>query len=343
MAKISKKDLVSIIIPIYNAEKYLETCLDSLVNQSYKSIEIICVDDGSKDESLSILKNYQKKDHRIKILTQKNSGVSVARNLGLNNALGFYIMFVDSDDFVDPKMVEILLKNIQNTNADVVQCTSYHLIGKKCRKISLNDSVWSGKKILELQQSIFLNNDLTNPSYGAIRWVCSKIFKKNILKDLYFNEKIYLLEDGLFMFQVLHQVNKYVCISNPLYYYRILPESSSNSLKKDTLKQYNLVLKELYLLVQTDKLSSQCYYKFGYECLCSYIAKTIRSRMLKKSEKILTLKEVIFNETFENILSNIDTQFLSFKEKVAFSLIKRKKVLQLYYLYKFIYFFKNKS
>ena len=100
---------LSVIVPVYNTEKYLRECLDSIINQTFRDIEIICVNDGSTDKSLEILKEYALKDNRIKVITQGNKGQSVARNIGLNNASGKYITFIDSDDYLDFNTYKIVL------------------------------------------------------------------------------------------------------------------------------------------------------------------------------------------------------------------------------------------
>ncbi len=110
---------VSIIIPVYNVEKYLKECLNSVVNQTLKEIEIICVDDGSTDNSLSILEEYAKKDNRINLLKQENSGAGAARNKGLDSARGEYIYFLDSDDFLELNAIEILYNQIAKNQADI--------------------------------------------------------------------------------------------------------------------------------------------------------------------------------------------------------------------------------
>ncbi len=113
---------VSIIVPVYNSEKYLKECLDSILGQTYSNIEVLCVNDGSKDKSLDILKEYVKKDSRIKVYTKENEGkgAASARNLGLKNATGDYVQFLDSDDFFEPDMVESLVDKIEETESDVV-------------------------------------------------------------------------------------------------------------------------------------------------------------------------------------------------------------------------------
>ncbi len=113
---------ISVIIPVYNVEKYLRECLDSVVNQTLKDIEIICVNDGSTDNSLEILKEYEKQDSRIKIIDKKNEGAGVARNHGLQIASGKYIYFMDSDDFLDNNALEILYTKISEENADICLC-----------------------------------------------------------------------------------------------------------------------------------------------------------------------------------------------------------------------------
>ncbi|MEI0550868.1 glycosyltransferase family 2 protein [Brachyspira intermedia] len=115
-------DLISIILPVYNAEKYIEKCLNSFINQTYKNIEIICINDGSKDNSYNILKELSTKDNRIKLFTHENSGPAKTRNVGLENATGNYIMFCDSDDYYELNACELMLKTIVENNVDVVMC-----------------------------------------------------------------------------------------------------------------------------------------------------------------------------------------------------------------------------
>ena len=115
--------LISVVVPIYNTSKYLPRCLNSIINQTYKNLEIICINDGSTDNSLSILQNYAQKDSRIKITTQKNAGLSAARNTGITKSTGKYITFVDSDDEISHNMLEKLLVSLQKNDADISVCS----------------------------------------------------------------------------------------------------------------------------------------------------------------------------------------------------------------------------
>ncbi|MBE6024850.1 MAG: glycosyltransferase [Cellulosilyticum sp.] len=116
------KPLISVIVPTYNVEKYISKCLDSIISQTYENIEIIVVNDGSTDNSLSIVEEYEKKDARIKVFSQKNQGLSAARNTGIDNSKGEYLLFIDSDDYIETNMIEVLENNIRENNADISIC-----------------------------------------------------------------------------------------------------------------------------------------------------------------------------------------------------------------------------
>ena len=117
-----KKTVISIILPVYNCEKFLSRCLEALLIQTYSNIEVLCINDGSTDKSLQILEQYAQKDSRIKVFSQENSGPAKARNLGLAKARGDYLMFCDSDDWYEPQMCECMLKTIELENVDLVIC-----------------------------------------------------------------------------------------------------------------------------------------------------------------------------------------------------------------------------
>ena len=143
----NNESLVSIIVPVYNVEKYLRKCLDSIVNQTYKNIEVICVDDGSPDNSIDILREYRAKDDRVTIIRQKNKGLSGARNTGIKNATGKYIMFIDSDDWVELNMVELMTKKMDNKNLELAVCGTINHIGNEIQKEKLlKDSLQGNKK-----------------------------------------------------------------------------------------------------------------------------------------------------------------------------------------------------
>ena len=164
------KDICSVVVPIYNAEKTLDRCLSSIVTQTYKNLEIILINDGSTDKSLEICKNWQEKDKRIRIICKDNGGVSSARNMGLISSLGEYISFVDSDDTIEKNMIEVLVSNMLKYNADLSIVNYKKIIkGKEYFDNASND-----KKIIVYDKKEKFYIDLS--IYKGFLW--NKLFRK---------------------------------------------------------------------------------------------------------------------------------------------------------------------
>ncbi|MBE5812129.1 MAG: glycosyltransferase [Clostridiales bacterium] len=233
-------ELISVIVPIYNVEKYLSRCIDSILNQTYKNLEIILVDDGSTDNCGKICDEYVKKDNRIRVIHQANSGLSMARNTGLDIATGDYIGFVDSDDYIHPQMYEILSKSLIKNNADLV-FSSY----KKFEKEEFNFN-----KIKSWNEKKYINTDIvdmecTNNSRIMAAW--NKLYKKTIFeKNRY--EKGVICEDAHILIDILNECSSIVYISEELYYYSIEREDSimrdkyNLKILNDELKAYKKML-----------------------------------------------------------------------------------------------------
>ncbi|MBP9988674.1 MAG: glycosyltransferase family 2 protein, partial [Ruminococcus sp.] len=203
--------LVSIIIPVFNLEDYIENCLNSLVNQTYDNLEIICIDDGSRDKSGEKIKAMQLNDSRIVYLRQDNAGVSAARNNGLRNFHGDYVMFVDGDDYVHPQTVEILLDSIENTDYAFVYAKAHNtgLLNEKMPKI--NDAKCKQSDENELFSQIDGN------CLGKAIW--GKIYKRATLKNLDFPENITNGEDFYFMVRYICSCGcKFGFVDEALYY-----------------------------------------------------------------------------------------------------------------------------
>lgn len=135
---VAEEPLISVIVPVYNVEKYLDKCVDSIVNQTYKNLEIILVDDGSPDNCPKMCDNWAKKDKRIKVIHKENGGVSSARNVGIDNAKGEYIGFVDSDDWTEKKYIQKLYEVLIQENADIALCGYNRVTGANIEKININ-------------------------------------------------------------------------------------------------------------------------------------------------------------------------------------------------------------
>lgn len=203
---------ISIIVPVYNAEKYLKQCVESLMDQTYKNLEILLINDGSKDNSLAICKKYAEVDSRIKVFDKQNSGVSATRNFGLDNATGDYVMFVDSDDYIDLDMCEQMIASATQSDSDVVVCgIKYVVDGKEVENKEINLENAFVKK--ELQHFIS-GKDM------VIGSACRQLIKKALLKDIRFNIQISIKEDLIFTLEVLQKSQIVSYAPNVFYLYR---------------------------------------------------------------------------------------------------------------------------
>lgn len=210
--------LLSIIVPVYNVEEYIEECLKSILNQTFQDFELILINDGSKDNSIEICSKYVQKDKRIRILHKKNGGLSSARNLGLKNALGKYISFIDSDDLLADKYTyEILIELMEkNGELDIVQypyiCFSDNttsIENKSCDNLLLN------------KDQFFENLNVPNIKKGILTGsACDKLYRKDTIEKTYFNESM-VFEDTEWLLRVFEKI-KFILVNNKgLYGYRL--------------------------------------------------------------------------------------------------------------------------
>ena len=207
---------VSIIVPVYNVEKYLERCLDSLINQTFKDIEIICIDDGSIDNSGKILDEYAAKDSRIKVIHQNNAGLSVTRNNGMKIASGNYINFVDSDDWIDKDFIEKLYDAIIRNNADIAAAS----IIRKRQNSEKYRVHYTAENCFET-----LAEKIAACSLPKCCYVWNKLYKNEIIADWQFKAGVYF-EDVLWMPEVLKKSKKLVSVPGVNYYYWANPGST---------------------------------------------------------------------------------------------------------------------
>ena len=259
-----KEILISVIIPVYNVEKYLNQCLDSIVNQTLKEIEIIVINDASTDNSLQIIHEYSKKYKNIKVIDNKqNEGLYNARNIGLKNAIGKYIGFVDSDDYIEYDMYESLYFKAQETNADIVSC-NYNIFyenTKKTKKINFSKSIYllekSNNNLIGAEEILF---------YTSVPW--NKIFKKDFLtkNNIMFDSKIKFFYDACFNRICYLNADKIIYIPQFLYTYRKFRKDSIRN-KKETKNVYDIfmVSQSLINYVKTNNMERFLPY-FNYIC-----------------------------------------------------------------------------
>lgn len=226
---------ISIIIPVFNGELYIKKCIESTLNQSYRNIEIIIINDGSYDKTLDIINYYAKKNKNIYVINKKNEGVSIARNEGIKKSKGDYILFLDSDDTLESNALELLLGFVLSKEVDLVIGSNNILRRKKIiRKNVLNDKLYSKQEIIE---EITIENKLLGTPWG-------KLFNTNIIKtnNIMFDSKLGIAEDTLFNLNYLVYTKKvYVC-SNIVYNYVLGGLASSSKFHANIYYSYYLLL-----------------------------------------------------------------------------------------------------
>jgi len=239
---------ISIIVPVYQVGKYLRRCLDSIVNQTYKNLEIILVEDGSSDNSPAICEEYAQKDGRIKVFYQKNQGASVARNQGLDVATGKYIGFVDSDDWIEPNMYEELSFALVNSNADVA-VTGYFLELKEGNKSVSVDAKRYGTPEKFLEGTILDKN-------AAISSVWSKLFKKELFDKVRFVPDL-RCEDNICMVDLFEKKPRVAFVDIPLYHYNKSNEQSVTKQVEPKMEYGYFIFLKKYLQMPFEFLQNQ--------------------------------------------------------------------------------------
>lgn len=200
---------ISVIVPVYKVEPYLRKCLDSVVNQTYRNLEIILVDDGSPDSCGTICDEYAARDERIKVIHKANNGVALARNVGLDAATGDYIGWVDSDDWIEPEMFEAMLAAVEAYNADIAICSRMEIYPDHSFPMG-----WQQAELLNKEQAVaLLVEDNVIRSY-----LCDKLWKRGLFQDIRFPQ-LKVFEDMAVMYQLFMRAERVVCLPDVLYHY----------------------------------------------------------------------------------------------------------------------------
>lgn len=207
-------DLISIIVPVYNVEKYLDQCIESIINQTYKELEIFLIEDGSPDNCGAICDSWAKKDDRIKVFHVDNGGSARARNIGLLHAKGKYVGFVDADDFLMPSMYEILYKLAINSSAEISEC-GYYKVTSDVMHNSLNNL--EGKTIRTFNTAEALLENVRDTVVQQVVW--NKLYLKRIIGNTFFTEGKYI-DDEFWTYKIIGSAKKIVSTTEKLYCYR---------------------------------------------------------------------------------------------------------------------------
>jgi glycosyltransferase involved in cell wall biosynthesis len=305
--------LISIIIPVYKVEKYLDRCVESVVNQTYKNLEIILVDDGSPDNCPTMCDEWAKKDNRIKVIHKENGGVSSARNVGLDNATGEYIAFVDSDDYIKKETYKELLNLTITYNADVVICNFEKVFEVEHIKLEEDDCGVEKIKVYEGENRFNVLNDFYVQT--TVPW--GKMYKKNIFNKIRY-PKSRVHEDEFVVHQYLYETQKIVYTSKKLYYYLKRKNSIMDGVKS-VYKKKNLDPFCARIKFFREKQVNERTMTFAYVAYMRALLGALGKNNITKEDK------KYLNSEYKNAFKKIKFRYVSFKRKVwilAYSFLK---------------------
>ncbi len=318
-------DLISIIVPIYNVEKYLCKCVDSLINQTYKNLEIILVDDGSKDKCPEICDEYAKRDYRVKVVHKKNGGLSDARNAGMKIATGKYISFIDSDDYVSLDFIETLYNTMIKENSDIVECSVV-----KFYEDNHFDDYYDDFNVVNFSTVDGLSALISENPFHQHVW--NKLYKSDIVLDIQFAVGK-LNEDEFWTYQIFGKAKKVSKINKTMYYY--LQRKNSIMGNKYDIRRLDVLEgkynRQVYMDRNFPELSQQAKIDFFGSCIfaCQSSMKFMNGKEKRKAKNIIKRFISECKISKEDLLSfNGKNKFwFSFASKFFFLCCKVRSIL----------------
>lgn len=329
-------DLVSVIIPVYNVEIYLRECLQSVIGQTYKNLEILLIEDGATDSSGKICDEIAKEDQRIKVFHRENEGVSAARNFGIEQASGEWIFFVDSDDMLDLYAIECAMESVKDEDdicilgfkeiydAKEILATDREGVREKIRQIERKDFRGLQFRIFNRDREAVCDRNLIKLSSP---W---KIFRKKMIDDniLRFEKGLPNGEDGVFNLYAYRYARHGIAIERPLYYYRQRKDSVTHRYNKNVEKDFQK-LHEAYLkFIQTEKNPSdfkevwmeRLIWSLSFCCILKYCHPDNPDKYSKRKREFL----LTYQNGYSEEVQNVSLRTFKIQKKIIFEAIKRK-------------------
>lgn len=321
----------SIILTCYNAERYINKCIESILSQTYKDFELVCVNDGSTDNTLKILTEYSKNDQRISVIEQANQGLSGARNTGIRNSHGQYVTFIDPDDWYDTDYLECVAA--ETRDEDVIQCGYTKILPSHNRTVRLFDKkiIVDGARMEDLKKCYIgpTNAELRKPdSADRLNSVCTKFVKLSIVKEhnLQFEDtkEIGPAEDLLFTYKYIMFCKSAVCLPIEGYNYYANPSSSTNTYHPELLRQWNELYKRLWEVVQDNADYKEPYYNRRRLSIIGLALNQIRcSSSLREQRR--KISETLADGLYRDIYEGFDLTPMPLKWRLFFYCVKTKK------------------
>lgn len=330
---------ISIVVPVYNVQKYIGECLESLVNQTFKDIEIIIVDDGSPDESYKIYEEYAEKDSRIRIIKKKNAGVSEARNTGIDNATGDFLMFVDSDDWMELDGCEILYNEYLKNKADLIVSDAYTVTNgvKRTNRIFKSDFATADREFIRHYQAACIGYgynpmpaDKSNVSGLGSPW--NKLYSRKIIVDNGLRYDPYVMgiyDDNLFTLHYLSAVKSVSYVAKPIYNYRIVTQSLTQSYKANTLDISRRIFEKIQEFINEQdnpEFFEKPYYMYVIRRLSAELSVYYFSSKSTKSfsESRKELREMLGKEPYASAIRGVEAGKLMGPHKLTYYTAKMK-------------------
>ncbi len=341
-----KQPLISIIIPVYNASEHLEQCLESVLGQSYQALQVLCIDDFSTDNSLEILYRYAQIDERVKVITKQNEGVSLARNLALDNICGEYVLFVDSDDWIDLHTCEIAINYALKEDYDVVMWT----YTRERQGESLDKRIYEKDVVFGSQREVrnklhrrmvgILEDELRRPEDAdALCTVWGKLYRADVIQKnkirFYDIRKIGTYEDGLFNLDFFFYASSAVFINKPLYHYRRTVSSSvTNSYNSELRSQWKRLFRILADYIAEHRLGENYEQALSNRIALSMIPLGINavSNSGGFMKQLAEIKEIVTDEKYVESIRVLNKSYFPIHWRVFFGLAEHKSTLCLYLL-----------
>ena len=337
-----KKDLVSIIVPVYNVEKYVSECVNSLRRQSYNKIEIILVDDGSKDRSGLICDSFMKIDKRITVIHKKNEGLGYARNAGLNVAKGEYVYFIDSDDIVGENIISELVAILRKNSCDTVigGYTRVDNVGKQLYETAYKSFLYESNSSIknELLPRLFGSSPIKRDSVRMSVW--NVLFSMSIIKEnklSFLSERDVVSEDIIWDIDYYKNAQKVLLTNFTDYFYRKRDKSLTNINDPLFLKKINK-LYQLELNKMNDELNSDIKFRIKREYFVNLVSCFSQAAKNKKIiSAIQNLRELVNDSFVRRIINEYPYKDTNLKARTFLTLIMRKRVFILLVLFRYHY------
>lgn len=328
-------DLISVVIPVYNTYQYLDECITSVICQSYKNIEIILVNDGSTDNSGVLCKKYSEVDTRISVINKCNGGLSSARLAGFKKAIGKYIYFMDSDDYLEKELLKKLHTTMVEKNTDIGIC-SFRRFGMKqdIYNIDVPKDILGHKEIGEylIESCIGGITKKEFPDLATYMWM--RLFRRDkILENFFYSEREYYTEDSLFNLEYLRNCNSASVVNEPLYNYRYNNESLTNQYRKN---KWEMLLKRQMFYVEYFNeygCSQKMKIRLDYALLRAVYWGIDNELRLESSNEFYKKASIILNdENVKEMIRNINLQYMGIKDKIWYFMIKNKMLKLIYFI-----------